>query len=97
VTVISVLRLSARPGVDLAEAFERLEIFEHSRRSGGFLHGRLLRPLQAGAPYVVLAEWENDDDYRRWLENPMRAELGEQLEPLLDGDVVPGELYEEVR
>ena len=94
-TVVSVLRLRARAGVDLSAAFAELEIFEHSRRSGGFLGGRLLRPVEAG-PYVVLAEWEDAKAYRVWLDNPIRAELGTQLEPLLAGDVTPGELFEEV-
>jgi heme-degrading monooxygenase HmoA len=95
VTVVSVLRLRARAGADLSAAFADLEIFEHSRRSGGFLGGRLLRPVEAG-PYLVLAEWEDAKAYRDWLDNPIRAELGTQLEPLLAGEVTPGELFEEV-
>jgi heme-degrading monooxygenase HmoA len=96
VSVVSVLSISVRDGADLAGAFARLEIFEHSRRSGGFLRGQLLRPVEPGGPYLVVAEWESAEAYRRWLDNPVRAEIGAQLEPLLDGDVVSGELYEEV-
>jgi heme-degrading monooxygenase HmoA len=96
VTVVSVLRIAARDGTALAAAFARLEIFEHSRRSGGFRGGRLLRPVEEGAPYVVVAEWDGADDYQRWLVNPVRAELGEQLGPLVDGDVAAGEVFEEI-
>jgi len=96
VSFLSVLTISVRDGADLAGAFERLEIFEHSRRSGGFRRGQLLRPLEPGGPYLVVAEWESADAYQQWLDNPVRAELGAELEPLLDGDVVSGELYEEV-
>jgi heme-degrading monooxygenase HmoA len=98
VSVVSVLRLLPRPGAadELARRFGALEIFEHSRRSGGFLGGRLLRPLDGDA-FVVIAEWQTDEDYRRWLDNPVRAELGAELEPLLDADVASGQLYEEVR
>ena len=77
VTVVSVLRLPVRPGSEdaLVHAFADLEIFGHSERSGGFLGGRLLRPL-GGGPFLVVAEWESDDAYRGWLENPIREELG---------------------
>ena len=94
-TVLSVLRLHARDGVDLAAAFAELEVFEHSRRSGGFLGGRLLRPVEEGG-YLVLAEWEDAQAYRAWLDSPARAELGAQLEPMLTDDVASGELFEEV-
>ena len=97
-SVVSVLRLLPRPGAadELARRFGALEIFDHSRRSGGFLGGRLLRPLEDGA-FVVVAEWETEEDYRRWLDNPVRSELGAQLEALLDAEVAHGQLYEEVR
>ena len=95
-TVVSVLRLAVRPGreEELVRAFDELEIFARSRESGGFLGGRLLRSLGDG-PLLVIAEWESARDYQGWLDNPVRGELGERLEPLLDGDVQAGELYEE--
>ena len=98
-TVVSWLRLTPRDGAGtrLESAFAELEVFEHSRRSGGFLGGRLLRPLAGSAPHVVLAEWEDATAYQRWLDNPVRSELGAQLEPLLSGDVASGMLYEVVR
>ena len=46
--------------------------------------------------YVVVAEWEDAQAYQGWLDNPVRDELGAQLEPLLAVDVAPGELFEEV-
>ena len=97
-TVVSVLRLTPRAGRadELARTFVELAIFEHSHRSGGFLGGRLLRPLADGEPFVVVAEWESAEAYQGWLDNPVRAELGERLEPLLDEDVASGQLYEEV-
>ena len=97
-TVLSILRLVPRPGAadELARRFGALGIFEHSRRSGGFLEGRLLRPLEGDA-FVVVAEWETPEAYQAWLDNPLRATLGAELEPLLDADVRSGQLYEEVR
>lgn len=98
-TVTSVLRLMPRAGCadDFARLFVELDVFEHSRRSGGFLGGRLLRPLSDGEPFVVVAEWEDADAYQGWLDNPIRAEVGEQLQPLIDEEVASGQLYEEVR
>jgi heme-degrading monooxygenase HmoA len=95
--VVSVLSLVARPGAeeDLVRAFAEQEIFEHSRRSGGFVTGRLLRPLMPGEPFLVVAEWDEPGSYQRWLENPVRDGLSEALKPLLVGDVASGKLYEE--
>jgi len=97
-TVVSVLRLPVRADAvdELARAFVELDVFGHSRRSGGFVGGRFLRPLAPGAPAVVIAEWESADDYQAWLDNPVRAELSTGIAPLLDGEVTAGELYEEV-
>jgi heme-degrading monooxygenase HmoA len=95
-TVVSLLRLPVRPGNEdaLVQAFARLEVFRHSERSGGFLGGRLLRPRDGG-PFVVMAEWESDAAYRDWLANPVREELGAQIEPLLSGEVEAGRLFED--
>ncbi len=95
--VVSVLSLAARPGAedDLVRVFAEQEIFEHSRRSGGFVTGRLLRPLMSGEPFLVIAEWDEPGSYQRWLENPVRDQLSTVLRPLLAEHVVPGKLYEE--
>ena len=76
-------------------AFEEQDVFGHSRRSGGFIGGRLLRPLEPGDPVVVIAEWESAESYQGWLDNPIRGELSAAIAPLLAEDVVPGRLYEE--
>jgi heme-degrading monooxygenase HmoA len=98
-TIVSALRLPVRPeaAAEFAARFQELDVFERSAESGGFLGGRLLRPLVEGAPFLVIAEWEHAGAYQAWLDNPVRAELSEQIDPLLTGEVVPGELFEEVR
>jgi heme-degrading monooxygenase HmoA len=95
--VVSVLSLAVRPGAedDLVRAFAEQDVFGHSRRSGGFVGGRLLRPLEPGDPFVVIAEWDGPESYQGWLDNPIRGELSAALEPLLAEHVVPGRLYEE--
>jgi len=47
-------------------------------------------------PVLVVAEWESPESYQAWLGDPIREQLRERLEPLLAGDVVSGDLYEEV-
>jgi heme-degrading monooxygenase HmoA len=98
VSVLSVLRIPVAPGAgeELARTFSELGIFERSRESGGFRSGRLLRPLEEGEPFVVVAEWDDAAAYRRWLDNPVRETLRGRLEPLLAGEVAAGALYEEV-
>jgi heme-degrading monooxygenase HmoA len=98
VTVVSVLRLPVRESAreELASSFDELQVFERSRESGGFLGGRLLRPLAGDGPFLVMAEWESADAYQAWLDNPLRASLAARLEPLLSGDVAAGELFEQV-
>jgi heme-degrading monooxygenase HmoA len=95
--VVSVLHLAVRPGAedDLVRAFAEQDIFGHSHRSGGFVSGRLLRPLIPGEPFLVIAEWEKPASYQRWLDNPIRDELSAALAPLLAEHVIPGRLYEE--
>lgn len=95
--VVSVLPIAAKPGAedDLVRAFVEHGIFEHSRRSGGFVAGRLLRPLAAGEPFLVIAEWASPESYQGWLGNPVRAQLAAALEPLLLEQVAPGGLYED--
>jgi heme-degrading monooxygenase HmoA len=97
VTVVSVLVLPVRAGAAdaVARAFAELEIFEHSRRSGGFRGGRLLRPIDDGEPFLVVAEWDDADAYRRWLANPVRERLRAGLEALVPGGELVGTVYEE--
>jgi heme-degrading monooxygenase HmoA len=96
-SIVSVLRIRVAPGSEdaLAEAYRSLDIFELARASGGFRAGRLLRPVAAGDPFLVVAEWDDAAAYERWLQNPVRAELGTRLEPLLAGPL-DGAVYAEV-
>jgi heme-degrading monooxygenase HmoA len=98
-SVVSVLTLPVRAGAEeaIARAYDEAEIFEHSRRSGGFLGARLLRPLRVGDPFLVIAEWESEDDYRRWLDNPIRESIGARIAPHLTGEVGAGALYEDAQ
>ena len=96
-TVVSVVRLAVRPGAEkaLARAFAELRVFEHSRENGGFRRGRVLVPRDSDEPVLVVAEWDRQADYERWLTNPVRERLSEALGPLLAGEPGGGLLYEE--
>jgi len=96
--VVSVLTLRVLPGSEpaLIGFYAEQEVFEHARRSGGFRHGRLLAPREAGTPFLVIAEWDDAAAYERWLENPVREELGRGLAPLLAEEPARGQLYEQV-
>lgn len=96
-SVVSVLPIAVMPGAEdeLVRAFRELQVLEHARGAGGFLDGRLLRPLVAGDPFLVVAEWESEGAYRGWLESPLRGELSSRIEPLLAASVQQGGLYVE--
>jgi len=82
----------------VARAYEELGVFERARESGGFRSGRLLEPAEQGRPMLVIAEWDDADDYDRWLSNPVREDLGDHLESLLTGDpTIVGVFNERVR
>jgi heme-degrading monooxygenase HmoA len=87
-SVVSLLRLPVAAGSEesFMAAFETLEIFEYAAQRVGMRAARLLRPVQPGEPFVVIGEWDTEDDYDRWLADPMREELRLRLLPLLDGE-----------
>jgi heme-degrading monooxygenase HmoA len=96
--IVSVLPIAVRAGAEeeFVRTFADIRVFEHSHESGGFLDGRVLRPLAAGEPFLVVVEWESSDAYHGWLDNPVRAELSAALEPFLAEHVAHGGFYEEV-
>ena len=95
-SVVSILRFTVRDGAgdELVRRFAELEIFQRAHESGGYLGGRLLRRSGDDSDFLVVADWETRADYEAWLENPVRAETGEKLQPLLVDEVVAGEVYE---
>lgn len=90
----SILRIPVRAGAEdsFAQTFKELEVFDHASRIEGFRGGRVFRPLAAGEPFVVMAEWARPEAYDAWLQAPVRDELTRALEPLLAGDLV-GAVY----
>lgn len=80
----SLLWLNVHPGCEreFEESFRRLHVFERAGQVAGMRSAELLRPIQ-GSTYVVVATWERAEDYDRWLDSSIRAELNESLSALL--------------
>jgi heme-degrading monooxygenase HmoA len=86
--IVSLLNLPVREGCEneVVRFYAEHDVFGLAERVAGCRSGRLLQPVDHGAPFLVVAEWDDAAAYDRWLAAPARAELGELLGPLLDGD-----------
>lgn len=86
---VSLLEIPVRPGCgdELVRAFAGLQVFERAGGRGTLRRARLLRPLDEGPTFLVLAEWDTPESYRAWLHDPVRNEVRAAMEPLLAGDV----------
>ena len=93
--IVSVLNLPIRSGCEseTVQFYIEHDVFRLAAQVGGFRSGKLLQPSQPGAPFVVIAEWDDVAAYDRWLAAPTRAELSTLLEPMLAGEP-SGETYE---
>lgn len=100
--VRSVLALRARNGH--AEAVEELYrergILDRAVRFPGCRAATLLRCTDDGpGTHLVIADWDDADAYRRWVDDAWRAAVSAELTPLLDIDAdepLIGGLYEPV-
>lgn len=86
--IVSMLRLPVRAGceADVVRFYEEREVFRLAAEVGGFRAAHLLQPTDAGAPFFVVAEWDDGTAYARWLAAPARDELSAGLMSLLDGE-----------
>jgi hypothetical protein len=98
-SVRSVLYLYPRDGDYAAIVdFMRTErVLELSRENGGFLGGSYNVPTSGQGPMLVLAAWQQEADYRRWVASPVRAAMTPKLLALVDREPVAGETYSIVR
>ena len=71
-------------------------ILELSRANGGFLGASVNVPTLGQGPMLVLAAWEREADYRRWVASPVRAAFTPRLAALLERDPASGETYSSV-
>jgi heme-degrading monooxygenase HmoA len=96
----SVLRLRAAAGRGgaLEEFYERHGVLARARKFDGCRGAVLLRATDDGpVTHLVIADWDEAADYRRWVDDPWRAALSRELAQLLDttpGEPVVGGLFE---
>ncbi len=95
--IVSVLSLPIRLGCEseTVQFYTEHDVFALAAQVGGFRSGKLLRPSEPGAPFLVIAEWDDAEAYDRWLAAPTRAELSAFLGSLLEGDPSGG-TYEQM-
>jgi quinol monooxygenase YgiN len=84
----SVLRFTLAPGRRDAfvETFTRIGVLDTSSRQAGWRGGQLLIDVDDPDTAMVIARWDSPAAYQGWLDNPVREEIGEQLEPFLAAD-----------
>jgi heme-degrading monooxygenase HmoA len=93
--IVSVLTLPIRRGCEpeTVQFYIERNVFRRAAQVGGFRAGKLLQPSEPGAPFLVVAEWDDAEAYDRWLAAPTRAELSNLLQPMLAGEP-SGDTYE---
>ena len=96
-SVLSLRAAAGRAGA-VEEFYERHGILARARKFDGCRDAVLLRATDDGpATHLVIADWDEAADYRRWLDDPWRAAVSRQLADLLDttpGEPVVGGLFE---
>lgn len=78
-------------------AEENRDAFEHAYRqvtatvrgTPGHLDDRLIRDAENPGRYVLLAEWESEQAFRRWEDDPVHRQMAEPMYPYwADGGIV---------
>jgi quinol monooxygenase YgiN len=84
----SVLRFALLPGRrdDFVATFRRIRVLETSSHQAGWRGGQLLVDVEDADAAMVIARWDSPAAYQGWLDNPVREEIGDQLEPFLAAD-----------
>lgn len=96
----SVLRLSAAPGraAALEQFYDRHGVLDRAKAFPGCRDAVLLRALGDDVvTHLVIADWDGADDYQRWVDDPWRDSLSQELADLLataPAEPVVGKLYE---
>jgi heme-degrading monooxygenase HmoA len=96
----SVLSLRAAEGKAqaLESLYDQWQVLARAREFAGCQAAELLRSLDdPSVTHLVTADWDSAEDYQRWVEDPWRTVVSQQLAALLhrgDGEPVVGRLYE---
>lgn len=52
----------------------------------GYISGETLRAVDNPNKFVVLSDWNSEEDWKAWEKAPARAKLQQELAPLLMGN-----------
>ena len=92
------LRAAAGKGEALEALYDQWQVLARARAFAGCREAVLLRSIDdASVTHLVTADWDTAEDYRRWVEDPWRSVVSQQLATLLDqgeGESAVGRLYE---
>lgn len=95
------LRAAAGKAQALEDFYADQQVLERAREFAGCREAVLLRSTEgadgAGSTYLVTADWDSAADYQRWVDDPWRSVVSQQLVALLDigeDEPVVGRLYE---
>lgn len=99
------LRAAAGQASALEELYAERGVLDRAREFPGCRDAQLLRSIDGSSAehpvtHIVVADWDTAEDYQRWVNDPWRAALSQQLVTLLDTDPdepVVGGLFEFVR
>lgn len=93
-----ILRAATGKAQALEDFYADRQVLERAREFAGCREAVLLRSTDdAGSTHLVTADWDTAADYQRWVDDPWRAAVTQQLLPLLDigkDEPVVGRLYE---
>lgn len=83
--VHSLLFLRARvgEGAEVVRRYHELGVFDRVAHEPGFRSATLQVSADDPDELLVIAQWDSVEAYDGWLETAIRAELSQQLEPLL--------------
>lgn len=94
----SVLYLTPRDGdaEAIAEFYRRNNVLERASEQEGCLGAELQVPASGRGDVLVTALWRDADAYQGWVDNPWRAQNGDELAALVEGfdGGARGDLYE---
>ena len=92
------LRAAAGKAQALESFYDQWQVLARAREFAGCREAVLLRSIDdSSVTHLVTADWDTAEDYQRWVDDPWRSVVSQQLAALLeqgDGEPVVGRLYE---
>lgn len=79
-----------------AEAFEKAyyQVAGAVHGTPGHIRDELIRDTSAGDTYVLLAEWESEEAFHRWVDDPAHMEASAPMYPYWKDGIFERRIYE---